>query len=121
MKKFLSSNLFQIVSFVLGAAACFFAWWIGYCAGQNHFEVKAVNEGAAEYYLDNNYEKKFRFKPRPSPEVWVSPTTPESSWKPQPKKGLHRDNPNTTSLRGLRLFPKAETVPHEGMPEVRGG
>lgn len=110
-----------IASFFAALWVCLVGFFMGYQLAKIDIEDKAVKEGVAEYYLDNNFNKKFRFKARPSPEIWVSPTTPEKSWKPQPKKGLHRDNPNTTSLRGLRLFPKAETVPHEGMPEVRGG
>lgn len=49
---------------VLVAVALIAAFAAGKDAGRMEMEEEAVDEGVAEYYIDEDYEKAFRFKDR---------------------------------------------------------
>lgn len=49
----------------LGVIGSMVSFVIGFIMGSNSWERIAVREGAGEYYLDDNYEKCFRFRKVP--------------------------------------------------------
>ena len=47
---------------ILIAIAVFGGYWAGAASEHDDFQEKAVNEGHAEYYLDENNERQWRWK-----------------------------------------------------------
>lgn len=107
MKTQMKKETFENFSFVVVGFLTFLGGFIAgsviESGGKNDQAVKA---GVAEYYLDGNYDKKFRYKSRePVIEFWSFGQSPDGyhGGEPEtPKKKKAHDKSNASSVDRFR-------------------